>query len=817
MSMPSDNQTSHLQGLRRQADILERIARGIPLPETLERLALMIESEGGEIRCGICVVDPNHGIVTGSFGPNLPTSFSRSLLGVDLKESAAGPCASAACKRETITVENIAADTRWIGTPWRDNCLEHGFQRCQSSPIMDSTGRIIGTFAVYFRRSDGRRSYPELSETAAHLASIAIERDRDEAALRDSKERLQLAVEGADLGTWDWNLRNDKLHWSDRCKRMFGIPSETKMTYQRFLAAVHPDDREHVDRVTQDSLRNRTTCSLEFRCVWPDHTVRWIAIIGKGSYSRDSASPLFMRGVTIDITERKQAQMLAAESVQRFRFLGDALPEKIFTATPDGEIDYLNDRWSAYTGVSLQEVLRLGWRGFVHPDDLEEKVNRWSHAIRTGAPFEFEHRFRRADGAYRWHLSRAQPMRRSDGTVSMWVGSNTDVDDLKRAQFDLRESEGRGRLAMEAAGLGFWDWDIGKTVKWSPEHNRMLGIPPEIQEGSFELFINHIHPEDRDIVMRALERAKEQRMDFEAEFRSTGNDGSIRWLSGHGRAYYDEQTGRPVRMIGVMRDITERKKSEVRLRANQEELRAALAAAELAREQAEAAAHAKDQFLAVLSHELRTPLTPVLMAVSAIGVQKSLPADVREALNMIQRNIKIEARLIEDLLDLTRITRNKVQLYLEPVDLHVALEQAMETCRSDIETKKQRVHSNLAAQNSRVNGDFARLQQVFWNLVKNAVKFTGEGGEIFIQSYNKDSQIFVAVSDTGVGIVPEVMSRIFNPFEQGEPGSVRQFGGLGLGLAISKATMEAHHGTLTARSKGRNQGATFTVGLAIVR
>ena len=257
--------------------------------------------------------------------------------------------------------------------------------------------------------------------------------------------------------------------------------------------------------------------------------------------------------------------MLAAESVERFRFLGDALPEKIFTATPDGEIDYLNHRWSAYTGVSLQEVLRLGWREFVHPDDLDEKVNRWNQAIRTGTPFEFEHRFRRADGAYRWHLSRAQPMRRSDGTVSMWVGSNTDVDDLKRAQFDLRESEGRGRLAMEAAGLGFWDWDIGKTVKWSPEHNRMLGIPPEIREGSFELFINHIHPEDREIVRRALERAKEQRMDFEAEFRSAGKDGSIRWLSGHGRAYYDEQTGRPVRMIGVMRDITERKKSEVRL------------------------------------------------------------------------------------------------------------------------------------------------------------------------------------------------------------------------------------------------------------
>ena len=202
----------------------------------------------------------------------------------------------------------------------------------------------------------------------------------------------------------------------------------------------------------------------------------------------------------------------------------------------------------------------------------------------------------------------------------MWVGSNTDVDDLKRAQFDLRESEGRCRLAMEAAGLGFWDWTIGKTVKWSPEHNRMLGILPDIHEGSYELFISYIYPGDRDAVHQALQRAKEQRVDFEGEFRSSGVDGAIRWLSGHGRAYYDEQTGRPVRMIGVIRDITERKRFEEQLRAHQQQLQSALAAAELAREQAEAAGRAKDQFLAVLSHELRTPLTPVLMAVSAISV-----------------------------------------------------------------------------------------------------------------------------------------------------------------------------------------------------
>ena len=246
------------------------------------------------------------------------------------------------------------------------------------------------------------------------------------------------------------------------------------------------------------------------------------------------------------------------------------------------------------------------------------------------------------------------------------------------------------------------------------------------------------------------------------EFRSSGLDGEIRWLSGHGRAYYDEQTGRPVRMIGVIRDITERKRFEEQLRAHQQQLQSALAAAELAREQAEAAGRAKDQFLAVLSHELRTPLTPVLMAVSAISSEKGLSDDVLDALDMIQRNIKVEARLIEDLLDLTRITRNKVELQLEQLDVHVALEQALKICQSDIKAKNLRLRLQLSAKKSLVVGDFARLQQVFWNLIKNAVKFTAEGGEILIQSSNKDGQIVVEVSDTGC----RHCSRALDPYFQ---------------------------------------------------
>ena len=638
--------------------------------------------------------------------------------------------------------------------------------------------------------------------------------ERYKAILQESEEKLRLALEAASLGTWDWNLATGELVWSARCKEMFGFAAETDLSYELFIAALHPDDRARADRAVREALSNHSTYSIEFRSSWPDGSLHWIHSVGRGFYDENSGQPLFMRGVAFDIDERKRAESAAIEAAEQFRFLAESLPEKIFTATADGETYYFNQQWASYTGLPMEEVVRLGWREFVHPDDADEKMARWTHSMKTGQPFEFEHRFRRADGVYRWHLSRAQAMRHANGTISMWVGSNTDVDDLKRAQFELRESESRSRLAIEAGRLGFWDWNIGGLVRCSPEHNRIFGIAPEISECAHEFILSHIHAEDRPAVEAALDAAQRERKDYEMEFRTRGGDASVHWVTAHGRVHFDEQTGKPVRMIGVVREITDRKKFEDHLRRNQEELSSTLAAAELAREQAENASQAKDQFLAVLSHELRTPLTPVLMAISSIRAENNLSADVLEALDMIQRNIKIEARLIEDLLDLTRITRNKVELHLEDIDLHKVLRQALEICASDLETCGHILKLQLEAGQTRVRGDAARLQQVFWNLIKNAIKFTERGGRIHVRSYNEGSQIIVEISDSGMGIAPEVLPRIFNPFEQGQPS--RQYGGLGLGLAISKASVDAHQGTLEASSQGKNMGATFLVKLATV-
>ena len=239
--------------------------------------------------------------------------------------------------------------------------------------------------------------------------------------------------------------------------------------------------------------------------------------------------------------------------------------------------------------------------------------------------------------------------------------------------------------------------------------------------------------------------------------------------------------------------------------------------AEEARAAAEAANRTKDEFLATLSHELRTPLTPVLLTVHALQADPRLPADLRPELERMRRNIDLEARLIDDLLDLTRIACGKLEIQPEVADVHGLLEHVVAISGGGGADKGIRPRLELCAKESRVWGDPARLEQIFWNLLSNAVKFTDRGGDILVRTDNDAAGcLAVRVIDTGVGIDPETLSRIFNAFEQGGAQVTRRFGGLGLGLAISKALTGLHGGSIEAESAGRGRGATFTVRLPTV-
>jgi len=240
--------------------------------------------------------------------------------------------------------------------------------------------------------------------------------------------------------------------------------------------------------------------------------------------------------------------------------------------------------------------------------------------------------------------------------------------------------------------------------------------------------------------------------------------------------------------------------------------------AERALREAKEASRAKDEFLAALSHELRTPLTPVLVTAQMLEDDRSLSEEVRHDLRVIRRNVELETRLIDDLLDLTRVSRGKLTLNVDRVDVHAVLRDAMRTCSDDVAAQKRlEVRLEAGAAHHHVRGDAARLSQIFWNLIKNAVKFTPAGGSIVLRTANPSADVVsVSVTDTGVGIAPDVLPLVFNAFEQGGTAVTRKFGGLGLGLAISRALAELHGGRVEAHSDGPGLGSTFTLTLPAV-
>ncbi len=403
-----------------------------------------------------------------------------------------------------------------------------------------------------------------------------------------------------------------------------------------------------------------------------------------------------------------------------------------------------------------------------------------------------------------------QALREPDGAISGIFVHGMDVTEMVLAREALRQSEERRRLALDSAELGAWHLDPATmTLETDERFRAIFGVAAPVD---YEQAVARIHPDDRDRVRDAVLAASRpvDPQPFALEYRVTLADRSIRWVFAKGRANL-VRNGSGTQMAsfdGTIADITEKKQ----LADERERL---LDAERAARAEAEQANRAKDKFLAVLSHELRTPLSPVTMTIPAMEIDADMPFKFREDLAMVRRNIDLEVKLIDDLLDLSRITTGKLRLQMQSVSAHDLLRHALRNTLSEIAGKRLNIHPDFTATNDQLTADPARLQQVFWNLLRNAVKFTPDEGEIFVRTWNavEAGHLHIEVRDTGIGIEAEVLPKIFDAFEQGEVRMTRQFGGLGLGLAIAKAVVEMHGGTITVASAGKNQGSAFTVQL----
>ncbi len=413
----------------------------------------------------------------------------------------------------------------------------------------------------------------------------------------------------------------------------------------------------------------------------------------------------------------------------------------------------------------------------------------------------------------RWFLTRLLPYRTMDEQVAGVVLTLVNITESKRAAADLEKSESRFRALVTQAKAGIVETDLERRFTFV--NDRFCEIAGREREDLIGKEIEGVMPrEDLSRDLPLFERMIETGTPFELESRFIRPDGSVLWTVGT-FTRLDDPEGNRRGILAVVVDLTEHRRAMEDLEKSRAELWEALMENERVRRELEAASNAKDQFLAVLSHELRTPLTPVLMAARMLGRRSDLPPDMRESIEMIRRNVQIEAQFVDDLLDVTRIERGKLEIVREPVNLHTVIQQAIAVAEGEFQEKRQPLDVELRAGNCEVTGDATRLQQVMWNILKNASKFSPEEGRIRVETWNKEGRVLASVSDHGIGIDPGALAVIFDPFHQENLEVTRQYGGLGLGLAIARATVDAHGGTLRAQSAGRGAGATFIVELPV--
>ena len=495
---------------------------------------------------------------------------------------------------------------------------------------------------------------------------------------------------------------------------------------------------------------------------------------------------------TSALTDMAEPFRLMIESVSDYAIIILDLGGHVVTWNPGAERIH---------GYTAEEVIGQHFSRFYLPDDVADgKPEKDLELAEKERCVEAESWRLRKNGSRLWALVATTALCDKTGKLVGFGQMTRDLTDQKKAEDRMRQSSEQFRMlvdSVEEYAIYMLD-SSGRISTWNSGAEKIKRYSAnEIIGKNFACFYT-----SEDVAagkpQRNLEMARKHGHIREQGLR-VRKDGSVFPAEVVITVIRDEHGG--VRGFSkVTRDVSE----QVRTRG--------MEAAKIA---AEKASQAKDDFLAALSHELRTPLTPALAAASYLVSNASkLPPEFSDDLDVIRRNIQLEARLIDDLLDLTRISRGKLELRLARVDAHTAINDALQIAKEQINEKQLNVMTLFQAKRHFVRADAVRIQQVFWNLINNAAKFTGPAGQIEIQTRNDEDEHFIfEITDTGIGIEPARRQTLFNAFEQGEPSVTRQFGGLGLGLAIAKNLLDLHHGQISVHSQGRSYGATFIVTL----
>jgi PAS domain S-box-containing protein len=695
-------------------------------------------------------------------------------------------------------------------------------------------------------------------------------RKADQQALLQGNTRLQVALAAGRLGDWRWDAASDRLTLGERAAAIFGLPAETPLAWNELRARLDPNDREAVRRAVLQAFAGHSDLELECRLLADGsdgRETRWVALVGRADYAEPDRREgvLGMTGVAQDISTRRGAEDTLRQSEEVLRALANTIPQLAWMAQADGAIVWFNERWFDYTGTTPDQVVGRGWQSTCEPSVLPAVMERWEATIRSGDPFEMEFPIRGADGQYRWFLTRVNPVRDRHGLVARWFGTNTDVDQVKRAEQALRDeshvlellnSTGSAlastrdlrsllQVAADAAagvagarhGAFLYhgrDGNDGKLFSlYTVSGASTAEFEPFGEAGPNALFGPGLASGDMagQEVMRADDITRDPRFDGAP----AGHPAVRSYLSvpvvahsgevlgtmffGHPEpGVFTERTERIVRGIAAQAAVAidNARLYEAAQRAA-EERKVLLENERLARLDAERTSQMKDEFLATLSHELRTPLSAILGWAQVLRRGSRDQNDLNRGLQTIERNARAQAQLIEDLLDMSRITSGTVLLDMQTVAPASFIDAAVETVRPAADAKNIRIEKHYVDDPGIVAGDPARLQQVVWNLLSNAIKFTPRDGLVDITLARNEAGVSITVRDNGVGIRPEFITHVFERFRQADASMTRRHGGLGLGLAIVKQLIEQHGGTVRADSPGEGRGASFTIELPLTK
>jgi PAS domain S-box-containing protein len=635
------------------------------------------------------------------------------------------------------------------------------------SPIRDSKGTIIGASKIARDITAGK---------------LLLE------ALREREERLRMASESTQLGTWEYQPLTGKLNWSDECRNIYGVPAGLEVDYSFFSDHIFPADKAYAQSEIQKAMdpAGQGNYNVQYRIIrHSDGQTRWIRTQGKVYFNSSNGQAERFIGTVLDITEQKMHEQELKDSVELFQTMADNAPAMIWMSGTDRFNDYFNKTWLEFTGKTIGQESNEGWLKGVHPDDMQKCIDTYAQALEEQKGFYTEYRLLRHDGQYRWISDNCVPRFSPKGKFLGFISACMDIDDQKRSEEKILASELLFKTISNVSPVGLWMTDTGgKNVFVNDTWIEWTGMPVEEQSGTG--WLDKVVEEDKIAAPARFRECMEKREKYTTEFRIIRKDGELRWCLTEGSPYYDIN-GEFAGYAGSVTDITDIKKLEQR----------------------------KDDFIKMASHELKTPITSIKGYVQLLlNIYEDLNEEklqaakttVKSSLNTISKQVTKLTRLVSELLDLTRIESGKLELHKTGFDPVALVEETVQDARQTTSRHALIIHNDFEG---KLYADRDRIAQVLLNLLTNAIKYSPEAGQIEVFINGNKKSVSVSVADYGIGIDKKEQQKIFERFYRVEGKNEQTYPGFGIGLFIASEIIQRHNGSITVKSE-KDKGSVFT-------